>query len=42
MTSFRKCHILKLENSTPNLDSNPLRKADVLTITPSVALSHPL
>ena len=22
-TSFRKCHLLKLENSSPNQDSNP-------------------
>ena len=33
-TSFRKCHILKPENSSPNRDSNPqARKAEVLTIT---------
>ena len=40
MTSFRKCHMLKPENSSPDGDSNPLaRKADVLTMTPRVAVA---
>ena len=39
MTSFRKWHILKPENSSTNQDSNPhplARKADMLTITLSI------
>ena len=35
MTSFRKCHILKPENSSLNLDSN--LHSSMLTITPRVA-----
>ena len=27
-TSFRKCHILKPEDSRPNRDSNPLKSID--------------
>ena len=46
-TSFRKCHILKPEDSSPKRDSKPYnniawrqaRKADVLTVTPRVAPS---
>ena len=42
-TSFRKCHILKPKNSSPNGDWNPhwwqARKADVLAITPPVTLT---
>ena len=43
-TSFRKCHILKPEDSSPKRDSNPhskhwwqARKTDMLTVTPRVA-----
>ena len=43
-TSFKTCHILKLENSNRKRDSNPrwwqARKADVLSITPGVAPSY--
>ena len=42
-TSFRKCHILKPEDSSPKRDSNPhwwqAEKADVLTVTPRVGLA---
>ena len=43
-TSFRKCHILQPEDSSPKRDSNPrssiggrARKADMLTVTPLIA-----
>ena len=38
--SFRKCHILKPEDSSSKRDSNPwwqAGEADVLTVTPCVA-----
>ena len=43
MMSFRKCHMLKPENSSPNRDSNhwwQARKADVQTVTPRVTPQH--
>ena len=48
ITSFRKCHILKPENSSPNQNSNPhssicsrLRKADILTIAQCITSPTP-
>ena len=42
-TSFRKCHILKPKNSSPNRDSNPHSsigdRLGMLTIAPRVALN---